>query len=178
MIDKIKQCDINFNEALFLSRVDHIFIMILDSILEKDMIKVKHYLSDDVYDKFEKLVNEYKEKDITRIFDEMNVKNTTIDNVDITEDKINITVTITSRYMDYFLDNEGNYISGNNTSRIEKEHKIIFTKNKDAKELQEARRCTHCGKTLDINDSGLCPYCNQVTDMSKYDYIITEMELI
>ena len=178
MTNKILEYDNNFNEAIFLSRVDHIFIMILDSILEKDMIKVKHYLSEDVFNKFDKLVNEYKEKDVTRIFDEMNVKSTSITKVDVVDNKINIEVTLTSRYMDYFLDSEGNYISGNNTSRIEKDHRIVFSKDLDSKELKEARRCTNCGRTLDINDSGLCPYCNQVTDMSKYDYIITEMELI
>ena len=178
MIEKITENDTNFNEALFLSKVDHIFIMILDAILENDMISVKHYLSDNVYNKFNDLVNTYKEKGLTRIFDEMNVKETKILDSYIQDNKINIEINLTSRYMDYFVDENGNFVSGNNQSRIEKEHRIIFSKNINAKKLQEARRCTSCGRTLDINNTGVCPYCKQVIDMSKYDYIITQMDLI
>ena len=178
MIEKITENDTNFNEALFLSKVDHIFIMILDAILENDMISVKHYLSDNVYNKFNDLVNTYKEKGLTRIFDEMNVKETKILDSYIQDNKINIEINLTSRYMDYFVDENGNFVSGNNQRRIEKEHRIIFYKNINAKKLQEARRCTSCGRTLDINNTGVCPYCKQVIDMSKYDYIITQMDLI
>ena len=39
------------------------------------------------------------------MYDELNVKNTTIDNITITEEKIVIDVTITSKYMDYIVDN-------------------------------------------------------------------------
>ena len=178
MIEKIKELDKNFNEALFLSRADHIFIMILDSILSQDMSTVKHYLSNDVYDKFTNLVNVYKDKNITRIFDEMNVKSTSIIDCNMLDNKINITVKLTSRYMDYFIDNNGNYISGNNTSRNEEDHEIVFTKDIHAKELGEARRCPNCGNTLDINVSGICPYCKETIDMSEFDYIITKMDLI
>lgn len=176
MLDKVLESDKNFNEALFLSKVDHIFIMILDAILENDMISVKHYLSDEVYNKFNNMVNSYKVKGITRIFDEMNVKKTNIIDTYIQDNKINIVVNLTSRYMDYFIDENGNFISGNNQSRIEKEHKIVLSKDINAKELKEARRCNNCGKTLDINDTGVCPYCKQVIDMSEYDYIVTQID--
>lgn len=175
MIEEIKKIDTNFDEAMFLSKVDHIFIMILDSIMERDLSTVKHYLSDDVYNRFNDMVNSYLNSHKIRLFDEMNVKSTNIDSVNITEDDININVTITSRYMDYFIDEDGNYISGVNDHRIELIHKLVFTKKINAKELKEARRCPNCGNTLDINHSGVCPYCNQTIDMSNYDYILVEI---
>ena len=79
--------------------------------------------------------------------------------------------------MDYFVDENGEYLSGVNTHRIEKEYKIVLTKKKDAEELKEARRCPSCGNTLDINNTGVCPYCNNTIDMSDYDYIVTTMEV-
>ena len=102
---KITDYDKNYDEALFISKADHIFIMILDAIMDNDMNSVKHYLADDVYERFNNLVNQYKEKNYTRIFDEMNVKSTNIIDCNILDDKINITVKLTSRYMDYFIDN-------------------------------------------------------------------------
>ena len=175
MIEEIKKIDTNFDEAMFLSKVDHIFIMILDAIMERDLSTVKHYLSDDIYNKFNDMVNSYLNSHKIRLFDEMNVKSTNIDSVNITEEDININVTITSRYMDYFIDEDGNYISGVNDHRIELLHKLVFTKKINAKELKEARRCPNCGNTLDINHSGVCPYCNQTIDMSNYDYILVEI---
>ena len=178
MKERIMAVDKSFNEAMFISKVNNIFIKILDSLRDRDMSTVKHYLSDEMYEKFNSLVQEYIKDKKIRLFDEMNIKETYIKDVEITYDKINIEVNLTSRYMDYFVDEDGNYISGINDHRIEKNHRMLFTKRRDAKELGSARRCVNCGATLDINHTGLCPYCKNTTDMSEYDYIVTKMEKI
>ena len=178
MIEEIKQYDKEFNEAMFLTKVDHIFIMILDAIMSNDMSSVKHYLADDIYNKYQELVKEYSEKGLTRLFDEMNVKSTSLNSYNVLNNTLNINVTIESRYMDYFINDDGDYVSGVNTHRIEKSHNIVFSKKLDSNSLKEARRCNHCGKTIDINDSGVCPYCNQVIDISDREYIVTSIDLL
>ena len=60
------------------------------------------------------------------MYDETNVKETIIENVEILEDKINIKVKLISRYMDYLIDEDANFISGNNSSRIEKNNYLTF----------------------------------------------------
>lgn len=175
MINEIVKYDKEFTEGTFLTKADHIFMMLLDAIMQKDISIVKHYLTDEVASKYIKLIKEYSDKKIIRIFDETNVKNSKITNVNIENDKINITVKLNSRYMDYFINEDGDFISGINDRRIEKEHIIVFTKNIDSKNLNEIRRCPYCGNSLDINLTGKCPYCNQIIDMSKYDYIITKI---
>lgn len=178
MKDKILEYDKNFDESIFLTRVDHIFIMILSAIMDNDMNSVRHYLSEDLCSKYDELVNKYKQSNKIRLFDEMNVKSTMIHDVEISNNRINITVKLTSRYMDYFVDNDGNYISGINDHRVEKDHYIVFSKRLDASELESARRCPNCGNTLDINASGVCPYCKGIFNTEKYDYIVTRMELV
>ena len=177
-MNEIIKYDKDFDESVFLTKADHIFIMILDAIMDNDMSSVKHYLTDEIYNRYVEMVNEYIEKGYTRLFDEMNVKSTEITGVNFENDKINIIVNLVSRYMDYFVDDNGDYVSGINTHRIEKSHTIIFSKNLDAKKLNEARRCPSCGNSLNINNTGVCPYCNQTIDMSKYDYIITQIDTI
>ena len=81
MIEEITKYDSNFNEAMFLTKVDHTFIMILSAIMDNDMSSVKHFLDDPIYEKFNTLVESYKEKGLTRLFDDMNVKSTSISNV-------------------------------------------------------------------------------------------------
>ena len=69
--EEIIKYDASYNEAMFLSKVDHIFIMILDAIMDNDMSGVKHYLSDEIYQRYENLVNTYKSKKLTRLFDKI-----------------------------------------------------------------------------------------------------------
>ena len=52
MIEELEKLDKNFSEGTFLTKVDHIFIMILNGIMDNDMTSVKHYLSNEVYEKF------------------------------------------------------------------------------------------------------------------------------
>ena len=178
MENEILKYDGTFTEATFLTKADHIYIMILNAIIDKDMNEVKHYLSENVYNYVKSFVDDCINRDVTRIFDEMNVKTSRISDFYVNDNGINIVIDLTSRYMDYFLDSNGEYLSGINDHRIEKNHRLIFTKKLDAKVLKEARRCPSCGNTLDINASGICPYCKQVIDMSNYDYILTSIDSI
>lgn len=178
MIEEILKYDKNFDESVFLTRVDHIYIMVLSAIMENDINSVRHYLSDEISSKFDNLVETYKSQGYIRLFDEMNIKSSQITDVSIDEEKINITCTITTRYMDYIIDSNGNYVSGIKDHRIEKDNIVVFSKRKDASELLSARRCPNCGNTLDINASGVCPYCKGIFNTEKYDYIVTQMDLI
>ncbi len=178
MLEEIKKYDKEFVESEFITKADHIFIMILNAIMENDLSTVKHYLSEDVYNHFDKLVNKYIEEHVIRLFDEMNVKSNDIVDSYVDDNGINVVVKIVSRYMDYFINEDGDYIRGVNDHRVELDHEVIFTKRLDTKQLGEVRRCPSCGHSLDINASGLCPFCNQTIDMKDYDYIVTSIDNI
>ena len=178
MIEEIKEKDNKFSEAKFYTKVDHIFIMILTAIMERDMSSVKHYLSDSIYNRFNELVESYKNDQVIRLFDEMNVASTYIIDYYVNKYGLNIVVKLVSRYMDYFVDENGNFVSGHNEYRIEEPHHITFTKALNTKELGEIIRCPGCGHSLNINETGLCSFCGQTIDMKDYDYIITEIDEI
>ncbi len=176
MIQELEKIDNTFSEGTFLTKADHIFIMILNSIMDNDMTSVKHYLSKEVYEKFCAITEKNKAMKATRLFDEMNVSSTKITNVEITETEILVRVCIESKYMDYLIDENGNFLSGINNHRIVTNHNILFSKKKNALSLSEIRRCPGCGASMDLNDSAVCKYCNQPFDMSDYDYIIVDID--
>ncbi len=178
MIKELENYDKSFSEGTFLTKVDHIFIMILTSIMERDMTRVKHYLSNDIYNKYVELVNTYINNKNIRLFDEMNIKSSSIENVAINNENIIVNIIIITRYMDYIINEDGQYLSGVNTNRIEKVHRVEFTKKINAESLKEVRHCPSCGANLDLNDTAVCKYCNNPFDMKNYDYIITNMDLI
>lgn len=178
MNTEILKYDSNFTEATFLTKADHVYMMILDAVMDRDLKDVKHYLSESVYNNLNIMVTDYINRNVIRIFNETNVKTSSISSINIDSEKITITVDLISRYMDYFINEAGDFISGVNDHRIEKNHRIVFTKKIDFKELNEAHRCPSCGHSLDINHSGICPYCGSTIDMSNYDYVITEIDSI
>ena len=178
MIEEIIKYDKDFTEATFLTKVDHIYMMMLDAIMDKNLDSAKHYLSSNVYNQLNALVEDYINRNVTRVFNETNVKTSSIVSYEVYEDRISIKVNLTSRYMDFFVNEDGEFISGTNDHRIEKEHTLILTKKLNVKTLNEARPCPSCGHSLNINESGVCPYCNQIIDMSNYDYIVTFIDTI
>ena len=125
-MDNLMTIDKTFNEALFITKVNNIFVKLHTAIILNDLESVKHFLNNDVYEKYKRILENLNLHNEQQMFDELNVKKTFIENIEILEDKINITVKIISRYMDYIIDkNTLEYIRGNNTRRIEKNNYLI-----------------------------------------------------
>jgi predicted lipid-binding transport protein (Tim44 family) len=176
MIEEILKYDKNFNESEFIGKVDRIFIMFLDSIMQKDIKIVDHYASDNVCSYISTIIDEYSNKNIIRLFDEANIKSTKISNVEINNNKIIIQVELVSRYKDYFIDENGNYISGVNDHRIEIIHNLTFEKDFYAIDAGIITSCPNCGNSVNANENGVCSFCNKVINMETYEYILTEID--
>ena len=178
-MNELLEVDKSFNEGMFITRVNNIFIMLHSAIMMDDLNRVRHFISYEMEKKYENILNELNKKNIRQMYDELNVKNTTIDKVEILDEKIVIRVTIISRYMDYFVNKDnGKFVSGNNSSRVEKINHLVFEKIKDAKDYKIVRKCPRCGASMDINRSGQCSFCRTIFDAENYDYILTNIETI
>lgn len=177
MINEILKYNPDFTESNFKTFIDNAFIQIHLSIMTKEIENIKHFVTDEVYNKIENKVNDLNTKHQIQMYDEINVKETHILNVEITDTEIKINVNIISRYMDYLLDEEGNFISGNNTSRIQKDNYLTFVKMIESKELGTVRKCPGCGASIDINRSGKCEYCDSTFDLDKKGWVLTNLEI-
>ena len=169
--------DEKFNETEFLSKVSNTYIMILTAIMTDNIKRVEHKISPSVKEQLLKITEELNRKNLRQMYDELNVKNIVIKQKSEKEDHYEITVLLTSRYMDYQVDKTtGKYVSGINTERIEKEHNLTFSKIKDAKETGIIKECPNCGASIDSNNTGICPYCRSVYNLKDYDWILTEIK--
>ena len=61
-------------EAELKSKFSNIFIMLLLAIQNNDIDNVKHYLTDELYEKYSKRCEELKKKNQMQLYDEANVK--------------------------------------------------------------------------------------------------------
>lgn len=177
MIEELVKYDSNFNEGMFKSYADNVFVKLFTAVMLDDLDSVKHFLSDSVYQKYYQVIENLKTNHYTQIYDELNVKSSEITNIQITDTDFIITFKLISRYMDYIIDSEsGDFIKGNNKSRIEKTYILTFKKSRDFDTQKNIRRCPGCGASIDVNGNGKCAYCGTVYDLEEYDYILTNIE--
>lgn len=169
--------DKSFSEATFKAKADNIFIQLYTSVMKQDLKRVKHVVSDEVYAKYERRINALKERNELQIYDELNVSDTNITNVVENENEFVLYVNLLTKYLDYILNRETRaFIRGNRDDRVEKRVNLVFTKPKQAKELNSARTCPSCGANLDLNKTGVCPYCGSIFELKEYDWTLTQID--
>ena len=91
-VEELTKLDSDFTESGFKAKVDNTFIMILSCIIDRDMNKVKHKISSQLYDKYNSIVQNLKNNKEIQMYDELNVKNTYIKDINITDTSYIITV--------------------------------------------------------------------------------------
>lgn len=174
---KLISLDPTFTESSFKTKVDNIFVMLHISLMTDNMKRVKHFISDNVYQEFYNRLSILNNNNERQMFDELNIKSTDIIDIKITNTKYIITIKIISRYMDYIVDKDtAKYKRGNNTSRIERENILVFEKNREAKIQGVVRFCQNCGHPMDVNKSGYCEFCHSTYNQENYDWVLTSIK--
>ena len=177
MLDEIIKLDPTFTESSFKSKVDNIFVMLHTSLMTDNLKRVAHFINDKVYEEFEKRLQILNRNSQRQMFDELNVKSTEIENVEITDSKYIITVRLISRYLDYIIDKvSGEYISGDNQERVEKVNILTLEKLRTAQVQSNVRFCPNCGHPMDVNKSGYCEFCHSTYNQENYDWVLTNIE--
>lgn len=175
MMNEITNYDENFTESKFKTFVDNVFIQIHLAIMTKELEKIKHFVNDTIYQSLELKVNSLGS--LIQVYDEINVKQTTILSIKMIDDEFYIEVNITSRYMDYLIDENGKFVSGNNSDRIEKENYLIFKKKKK-KTNDNVFKCPGCGASIDVNANGLCKYCGTTYNLEDKGWILVSLKIL
>ena len=178
-MDELLKLDSSFNEGMFITKVNNIFIMLHSAVMMDDLNRVRHFLDSSVEAKYENILKDLNEKNVRQMYDELNVKTTSIDSVEILDNKAIIKVTIISRYMDYLIDKTtSKFVSGINDRRVEKTNHLVFEKTLGNAYNKIAQKCPGCGANIDVNKNGKCAYCGTIFDAQNYDWILTSIETI
>lgn len=96
--------DKTFSEAKFKAKVDNIFIQLYVAVMKQDLQKVKHFLSDEVYENYNNKIKKLQDKNQILIYGELNVSDTNIVNISEYDDRFEIEVSLLTKYLDYLID--------------------------------------------------------------------------
>lgn len=177
LIQKIITEDKDFSESKFKAKADNIFIQVYTAVMKKDLTRVKHFLSEDLYKKFEQKIQMLDDEGLIQVYGELNVSDTEIVRIIENDESYEIEVKLLTKYLDYKLDKQTrNIVSGNDEVRIIKNMRLVFSKRKNAKSLGVARKCPGCGANMDIAMNGKCEYCGSIFKLEEYDWVLIEIE--
>ena len=178
VLENLVKQDDEFSESKFKSKVENEFIQIMLSMVSRKTLPVRHFVNEEVYAKIINKIKSDVDNGRIQIYDELNVAGVDLTNIEELEDKFKIDVTVHSKALNYYLSlATRRFLSGNNTSRTDRDYHLVFEKKKDNKELGAARRCPGCGANLDINKTGVCSYCGTIIPLENYDWVITKMDI-
>lgn len=178
-IEELKKLDSTFSESMFLTKVDHIFIQLFTSIMLNELETVKHFITDDIYNRYKVMVDSFAEHNKRQMYDELNVKSSKIISIDEKDNKYFINVYLEARYMDYILDlNSGEKISGYDDHRIQVDYILEFVRNINVLSQGMVRKCPGCGANIDVNSSGKCEYCGAIYNQSDYDWVLNSIKVV
>lgn len=175
-VNDLSRIDSDFEESIFITKVNSRIKKIYNAITLGDVDTVKHFMSDELYSKIIDYVKNNDDDNKIVIYDEVNISSAIL-NIDEDNNNYIITVDCVSKFLKYFISkNSREYLSGDMDNRIELNQKIKFYKSKTAKSV-DVVRCLGCGANFNINSNGICPHCGRTYDLEKFDYIISDMEL-
>ena len=153
MIEDIRKHDKNFNEDKFLSKVNQLYLMIIDAIKEDDLESIEYCVSQPFY---RNLLNEYTDNTIG---EDVTILDTKIVDTQLTGYFITIFVEVKSKWNDHIRDEI-----------------VTLTKFNDKNHPRTIAICPFCRHEVTSEDGNKCPSCGQITDMQNYDYLITRIE--
>ena len=178
VLENLVKYDKDFAESKFKSKVENTFVQIKLAIVTGKIEKIDHFVNDEIYEQIKQKVETDIEKNRIQIYDELNVSNVEIINIEELNDSFKIAVKVHSKALEYYIDRENRkYLSGNNYSRTERDTIIEYTKMKNAQSYKVNRKCPTCGANIDVNANGQCSYCHTIFNLEKYDWVITKMEI-
>lgn len=169
--------DSEYTESKFRSKVENEFIQIIFAIMTGKTQRIEHFVDDNVYAKILSRVKQNDDNNRIEFFDEPNVATIDFTGVEEYDDKFVINVRVLFKSYNYYVTKDTRkFISGDKGVRSEKYYDLSFEKIKNAQSLGNARRCTSCGATIDVNINGKCEYCGSIFKLENYDWVITKME--
>jgi len=155
------------NQAMIISKVKHIYIMLLHSISKENISIVDHYLDDSLTQTIKKNIENNIKNNVKQVYRLPNISNLSI----IQEDNEHITFNSTVKYIKYLVDRKTNkYVSGDNKNRVTKIAILKFRKNNLNSKI--LFNCPSCGAGLNINKTSICPYCDASLDERYSPYVL------
>lgn len=171
--EKIKQYIPDFNKKEFLDNGYKIYVDVQNAWMNFELEKVKDKITPELYSSYESQLATLEVKG------EQNIMNGFIKSKAFLKDVLseNNTITITTGYIiefyDYIIDvASGKVLRGTKRNKARVTYEMKFRKTLDKNE--KITKCPNCGAEVDINTTGICPYCRSKLVVENTQWVLTQ----
>ena len=177
----LKEADPMFSDANFKEKLSNLYVQMQNCCTAKDIEPLRPYLTDNLYNQFNRQIEMLKQTNRTNRIDRIAVLD--VELLGYTSDSVNTTVyaQLKTRITDYIIDDKtGAVVSGSNTAEkfMVYEWALIRSEGKktDASVESKVVNCPNCGAPVNLNHTARCEYCGTVIASSDFDWTLTSVK--
>lgn len=179
----LKERDPDFNEDLFIAKINNIYVQLQESWESRDWKKVRPFESDELFNMHKRQLQEFIDSNTTNVVDDIAVLKTHIRDYREYGDIETLDVYLKARIRDYIIeDATKKVIEGNPQQEIIIEYILSMSRKKGILTRSGAgttvNTCPNCGANISINAAGECEYCGSVVTSGDFDWVLTRLEVL
>lgn len=179
-IETYKELDPGFEMAEFQARLSNLYVQLQNCWTAKDLSPMRPYMTDMVYEQFERQLSRYKKEHITNRVENISVLAVELLGFTQTGGEDHIVAKLRTRINDYVVkDGTEEVVKGD--PKKEKFMTYEWTLSRTSglttghsQEMQSVN-CPNCGAPLSINETAKCPYCGTVVTVPNTDFVISSI---
>lgn len=157
-IAKLKELIPGFDDKKFLQDGYQMFLDVEDAWMNFELDKVHNIITDEMFNMYESQLSSMEIKGEQNIMSGFVLRDSAITNCIDQNDNVEVTAKYIIEFYDYIIEKEsGKVLRGSKTNKLRMYYDFTFImKNTDEK----IDNCPNCGAPVEVNASGVCPYCN------------------
>jgi len=168
----------NFNQEAFIGKVNTAFMAIQDAWMRKDLSKVRKWISDGVYQRFNAQFTMMNALDQVNTLSNINIRQIRIESAEQEGAYSVITASVFFSLDDKFISNKYPQFNESFSGDTATEYWTFIKKTSVAeKDLYHSNNCPKCGYPLkdDAGEVSKCESCGTVTYLGDYDWVLCEI---
>ncbi|MCX6118600.1 MAG: Tim44-like domain-containing protein, partial [Proteobacteria bacterium] len=175
-IHKIKGNDVNFKPKEFLARVESAFMIVQNSWSTGNLIPMRPFSSDGVYERFSIQLEDLKAQKLKNKLSDIKIQSCKIYSHDIDGKYESTTVELSASMKDEYLNEKGKTVKSSPAEFTEywTFTRFVGVKTKNTKGLLEGC-CPECTVPVVMNQHAKCPACNVILRSGEFDWVLTEI---
>ena len=176
----IKAHDTNFSANDFVSFVKRVYIDIQTAWCKRDLVPVRVFLHDNLYDATAKQVQAKIDQGVIYHYESMVVNTAYLTSYTKDEQFEYLTLYLNARMIDWQEDEKtGNILRGDKTTRWDLRYKMKFMRSIGVLTKEEVagttgHNCPNCGAPFEMTSSAKCEYCGSVITTGQYSWVLSD----
>jgi rubrerythrin len=175
--NKFKERNPEFSKEKFIEKVNKAFIEIQNAWASKNMSKVRRYVSDSVYQRFNVQFQMMNILDQTDSINNLNIVSTVIDKYEKDGNYDIIHVAIMADISDSSKSKKYPQLNESARERFVEFWSFIRHKGNDNYDMYSDNKCPNCGSPFDydMGEVSKCQNCGVITNKGDYDWVLAEI---